>query len=117
MYSLQEKNDQFGLVDRLTRFSMEQVSRRGFLKAFGAVGLALLGLSADIRIAMAHIACPGSCAGYCDNCFSWCASSGMTCECECPSCNCNPPVVSAVGVWIPNYGTGGCLFTCGCEAC
>lgn len=114
---MHKKGDQLGSVDRLTQFTMRHVSRRGLFKGLGAIGLALIGFSAGVKTAMAHIVCPGSCSGACDNCFSWCSSGGVTCECECPSCNCNPSVVSAVQIWIPNFGQNGCLRTCACEAC
>lgn len=114
---MQRKEDLSEYVDRFTQVVMRQVSRRGLLKGLGALGLTLIGFSTNIRDAMAAIVCPPSCGGECDICFSWCSTGGMVCSIECPSCHCSPPVVAAVGVWIPVPGSNKCIFNCQQSPC
>lgn len=102
-------------IDRFTHLAMDQVSRRGFLKGIGALGLsvvaATMGGLSKLQIAAAN--CPGECFGPCTNCSSQCSSGGMTCLCSCSSCNCTPRKVYAYGSW---YGSP-CVFDCACVAC
>lgn len=111
------REDEVRLIDHFTRIVMEKLSRRGFLKGAGAVGLALLGgIGLDIQRAFAYVACPPSSTGICDDCYSFCVSGGKKCGCVCEDCYCDPPTVFAACNWIhPNPDT--CIFTCNCIAC
>lgn len=107
-------------IDRLTAFAMNQVSRRGFLKGLGGVGVAFAavvsGLGSKLRQAAA-VQCQGSFGGPCSSCYSACIGiDGSNCVCSCPGCNCQPPRVLA----YCNYqyvGVGTCILSCSCPAC
>lgn len=98
------EEEPFGIIDHFTSLVMNQVSRRGFLKGAGTIGLALLGTFFGIgrHIAKAAVICPPSTFGDCNNCFSACnfAASGDSFQCVCQNCNCSPSNVEAFCQWL-----------------
>lgn len=99
-----QEKEPFGMIDRFTSSAMDQVSRRGFLKGAGAIGLALLGTFFGIgsQKAEAIVKCPPTTFGDCSSCYSSCnyATQGTTFKCVCASCNCTPPMVEAMCQWV-----------------
>lgn len=102
------------VIDQMTKSVMHQLSRRGFLKSVGILGISIAGaLSGLSGVKLAAAYCPGECFGPCNSCNSQCTSGGLTCICVCGGCNCTPRKVYAYGSWSGNP----CTFDCACVAC
>lgn len=114
------EKEHFWIIDRFTNSVMDQVSRRGFLKGVGAIGIALIGTFFGIgsQTAEARIQCPPDTFGDCDNCLTVCHyyGSGDSFACYCASCNCFPPKVEAYCHW-EFYYPATCLKTGSCLEC
>ncbi len=73
---MRQKSKASDPIDRVTSFAMKQLSRRGFLKSVGGIGLTLAGVLAGLgkpKVAEA-ITCPPTAVGTCDQCYSACIS-------------------------------------------
>lgn len=103
-------------LEKLAHATMRQVSRRGFLKGAGAVGLALVGNLFGMKYVLAYIKCPNPADGVCDNCYSTCITGGWGQDCYCPSCDCTPPYEIAICRWA-NNGPNACIFIGDCFGC
>lgn len=117
-----QKNDLGpGFVDKLTLFTMRQISRRGFLKiSGGAVALvgtvgAWFGLSgfSDSQRGPNKIHCPPGCVGLC-LCFSLshCNLGNLVCTCPLGACD-RSVYYQAYGY----YNLDTCEPLCGCRRC
>jgi hypothetical protein len=106
-------------LSALTEAAMRSMSRRGLLRAAGAAGVALIGLSSKSPQVLAGNCiqdppCPSWAYGFCNYCFSHAESGGFTCDCSCDTCACGGPVYAVVEWWV--VGTC-CTVGCACAAC
>jgi hypothetical protein len=111
------------LIDHFTRFVKRQVSRRGFLKAAGSVGLALAAPLAGINRLLQQSplvpTCPPICVGVCSCAASDCITGGFACSLVCGPvpCDCDPLCIKAVGAWDWSFELNKCVFSCASVPC
>lgn len=117
--------DTGGGIAGITSIAMRQLSRGGFLRSVGVVGMGLCGLasglsiSTGVAVAGPEDPCcpPPPCNGPCSCYYSHCTAGGKGCTCQCVyGCGyCNPPCTYAHGV-IDNSGNMNC-FCNSCSSC